>query len=124
MVSSEILTLLQEVIGQIKDHSKVKNHSTRRPQLFSPSIALPSNPGMLFRRRNYCTAEIRFTLSISSASCPSACPPTPRPPGRPPGSSASLGAQSTFCSKISVKICLPETLVVTPKVLAADGLGS
>lgn len=124
MVSSEILTLLQEVIGQIKDHSKVKNHSTRRPQAFSPSSALPSSPGMLFLRRNYCTTAIRSTLSISPLSCPSAFPPTPRPPGRPPGSSASLSAQSTFCSKIPVKICLPETLAVTPKVQAADGLGS
>lgn len=63
MVSSEILTLLQEVIGQIKDHSKVKNHSTRRPQAFSPSSALPSGPGMLFLRRNYCTTAIRSILA-------------------------------------------------------------
>lgn len=76
----------------------------------------PPSPGMLSLRSNY-----RRQKSGPPEHQPSILHKTFSAYSEATGSSASLSAQSTFCSKIPV-ICPPEALAVTRKEIAADGL--
>ena len=98
MVSAQILTLLQEVIGRFKDQG-FSTCDILRPLL------LPARPSVSSLRSNYHRTELRSTLSISPAFSTRLFRLFQGYPDPP----LSLSAQSTFCSKIPIKFCCPRS---------------